>query len=56
MFLESYVLYQYVEIQKEEQIEKREIKTGLSDGFQMEVIEGLKVGDRIIERPPREIK
>jgi HlyD family secretion protein len=35
---------------------KVEIKTGLSDGLNVEVVEGLKAGDRVIERPPREIK
>ena len=33
----------------------RTIKTGLSDGINIEVIEGLKVGDSVIERPPKEI-
>lgn len=35
---------------------KTEIKTGLSDGLNVEVLEGLKEGDRIVERPPREIE
>ena len=34
---------------------KIEIKTGLSDGLNVEVVSGLKKGDRIIERPPKEI-
>jgi HlyD family secretion protein len=34
---------------------KVEIKTGLSDGLNVEVLEGLKAGDSVIERPPREI-
>ncbi|MFZ1683621.1 MAG: efflux RND transporter periplasmic adaptor subunit [Candidatus Zixiibacteriota bacterium] len=33
----------------------RTIKTGLSDGINIEVIEGLVVGDSVIERPPKEI-
>jgi HlyD family secretion protein len=35
---------------------KIEIKTGLSDGLNLEVTEGVKPGDRLVERPPREIK
>jgi HlyD family secretion protein len=34
---------------------KVEIKTGISDGLNVEVISGLKKGDRVIERPPKEI-
>src|SRR5439155_5431186 len=34
---------------------KVEIKTGISDGLNVEVLSGLKKGDRIIERPPKEI-
>lgn len=34
---------------------KVEIKTGLSDGLNIEVTEGLKQGEKVIERPPREI-
>ncbi len=32
-----------------------EVVTGLSDGINIEIVEGLKVGDLIVERPPREI-
>jgi hypothetical protein len=35
---------------------KTEIKTGLSDGLNIEVTEGLEAGAKVIERPPREIK
>ena len=35
---------------------KIEIVTGLSDGLNIEVVSGLKKGDRVIERPPKEIK
>ena len=35
---------------------KKEIKTGLSDGLNIEVIEGLKIGEKIVERPPEDIK
>ena len=34
---------------------KVEIKTGISDGLNVEVMSGLKKGDRVIERPPKEI-
>ncbi len=34
---------------------KLDVKTGLSDGLNVEVVEGLKKGDKVVERPPREI-
>ncbi|HET7706294.1 MAG TPA: efflux RND transporter periplasmic adaptor subunit [Thermoanaerobaculia bacterium] len=34
---------------------KVEIKTGVSDGLNIEVVEGLRKGDKIVERPPKEI-
>lgn len=34
---------------------KMEIKTGISDGLNVEVTSGLKKGDRVVERPPKEI-
>ncbi|MGB8656732.1 MAG: efflux RND transporter periplasmic adaptor subunit [Candidatus Zixiibacteriota bacterium] len=37
-------------------IERKKIKTGLSDGLNVEVTEGLKEGDILVERPPKEIK
>lgn len=37
-------------------IEKKAIKTGLSDGLNIEVTEGLKEGDLLAEKPPKEIK
>jgi HlyD family secretion protein len=46
----------YVEIKKGEEIVKAEIKTGLSDGLNIEVISGLKEGQLVVERPPREIE
>ena len=47
----------FVEIKDPEgEISKKEIKTGLSDGINMEVTEGLKEGDEIVERPPKEIE
>jgi HlyD family secretion protein len=33
-----------------------EIKTGLSDGLNIEVLSGLKVGDKVVQRPPKEIQ
>lgn len=38
------------------EIVKKTIKTGLSDGLNIEVMEGLKEGDLLVERPPKEIK
>jgi HlyD family secretion protein len=34
---------------------KVEIKTGVSDGLNIEVTAGLKKGDKVVERPPKEI-
>jgi HlyD family secretion protein len=34
---------------------KVEIKTGISDGLNIEVVAGLKKGDKLVERPPKEI-
>ena len=34
---------------------KVEIKTGVSDGLNVEVVSGLKKGDKVVERPPKEI-
>lgn len=45
----------YVEIKEGESIKKIEIQTGLSDSLNIEVTEGLKKGDKVVERPPREI-
>ena len=46
----------FVEVQRGEEIEKKEIQTGLSDGLQVEVVSGLKEGEEVVERPPREIE
>ncbi len=35
--------------------ERVQIQAGLSDGLNLEVVEGLAEGDEIVERPPREI-
>ena len=37
------------------EIERREIKTGLSDGLNIEVTEGLEEGEILVEKPPKEI-
>jgi HlyD family secretion protein len=34
---------------------KVEIKTGISDGLNVEIVSGLKTGDKVVERPPKEI-
>ncbi|HUP60614.1 MAG TPA: efflux RND transporter periplasmic adaptor subunit [Thermoanaerobaculia bacterium] len=34
---------------------KVEIKTGISDGLNIEVVSGVKRGDKVVERPPKEI-
>lgn len=36
--------------------EERRIRTGLSDAISVEVLEGLAVGDSLLEKPPREIR
>jgi HlyD family secretion protein len=35
---------------------KKEIKVGLSDGINVEVVEGLKQKDNVVERPPKKIE
>jgi HlyD family secretion protein len=45
-----------VEVKNSEgEITKKEIKTGLSDGMNIEVVEGLEEGEEVVERPPKEI-
>ncbi|MEA2490195.1 MAG: HlyD family secretion protein, partial [Acidobacteriota bacterium] len=34
---------------------KVEIKTGISDGLNIEILSGLKKGEKVVERPPKEI-
>src|SRR5437660_7951025 len=34
---------------------KTEVKTGISDGLNVEITSGLKQGDKVVERPPKEI-
>ena len=45
-----------VEIPDGEKTKKVEVRTGLSDGLNIEILDGLKEGDKVVERPPREIK
>jgi HlyD family secretion protein len=46
----------YVEVPEGETTKKVEIRTGLSDGLNIEILDGLKEGDKVVERPPREIR
>lgn len=34
----------------------KDIEVGLSDGLNIEVVEGLALGDKVVERPPKEIE
>jgi len=34
---------------------KVEIETGLSDGLNIEIVSGLQEGDKLVQRPPRDI-
>jgi HlyD family secretion protein len=46
----------FVEVPDGETTKKVEVRTGLSDGLNIEILDGLKEGDKVVERPPREIK
>lgn len=46
----------FVEVMGDEVVEKREVQTGLSDGLNIEIVEGLSENESIVERPPREIR
>ena len=47
----------YVEVHNEAgEVEKKEIKIGLSDGINVEILEGLNQGEEVVEYPPKEIK
>jgi HlyD family secretion protein len=46
----------FVEVPDGEAVKKVEVRTGLSDGLNIEILDGLKEGDMVVERPPREIK
>jgi len=41
---------------KGDKTRKVEIQTGLSDGLNIEILSGLKEGEKVVEKPPREIK
>ncbi|UCG61270.1 MAG: efflux RND transporter periplasmic adaptor subunit [Candidatus Zixiibacteriota bacterium] len=48
---------QFVEVQDSLLvITEREIKTGLSDGINIEVVDGLDEGEILVERPPKDIE
>ncbi len=47
---------QFVEVKEGNSVSKIEIKTGLSDSLNVEVKEGLKQVQKVVERPPREIE
>jgi HlyD family secretion protein len=46
----------FVEVPDGEATKKVEVRTGLSDGLNIEILDGLKEGDKVVERPPREIR
>lgn len=46
----------FVEVPDGEKTKKIEIQTGLSDGLNIEILSGLKEGEKVVEKPPREIK
>jgi HlyD family secretion protein len=48
----------YVEVPEGQGLKtkKVEVTTGLSDGLNIEILSGVKEGEKVVERPPREIK
>jgi len=46
----------FVEIKTGETLRKQEITTGLSDGLNIEAVTGVKRGDLLVERPPRDLE
>jgi HlyD family secretion protein len=40
---------------EKEEPKKTEIKVGISDGLNVEIVAGLKKGDKVVERPPKKI-
>lgn len=60
MLPERLVLFEngkkFVEVKKGEVVEKKEVQTGLSDGLNIEITQGLAENEMVVERPPREIK
>jgi HlyD family secretion protein len=46
----------FVEIQDSlGSVARQSVQTGLSDGINIEIVEGLSEGDLLVERPPKEI-
>jgi len=45
----------FVEIKEGDTFRQVEIETGLSDSLNIEVVKGLREGQQVVERPPREI-
>jgi len=37
-------------------IKYRDVEVGLSDGLNIEIVDGLMLGDKVVERPPKEIE
>jgi HlyD family secretion protein len=46
----------FVEVPSGRDAVRREVQTGLSDGLNVEILSGLKEGEQVVERPPREIE
>ncbi len=46
----------FVEVPDGQNAVRREVRTGLSDGLNVEILSGLKEGEPVVERPPREIE
>jgi HlyD family secretion protein len=46
----------FVEVPTGRDAVRREVRTGLSDGLNVEILSGLKDGEQVVERPPREIE
>jgi len=46
----------FVEVKEGETISKKEVKTGLSNSIDIEILEGLSEGESVVQRPPREIQ
>jgi HlyD family secretion protein len=46
----------FVETMRDGNITRKEVQVGLSDGLNIEIISGLKAGEQVVERPPREIE
>lgn len=47
----------FVEVKNEKgEIIKKEVEIGLSDGINVEIQDGLKEGEEVVERPPKEIE